>query len=102
MRLGSAPFDEDGVATRANVFVEEGILRSYSLGVYSARKLGMKTTGNAGGMHNLTIKPGDKDLTALIKNNGQRIVDYGINGARREFRDRRLFARCWWFLGGKW
>ena len=39
-----------------NMFVEDGILRSYSLGVYSARKLGMKTTGNAGGMHNLTIK----------------------------------------------
>jgi len=65
--LGSAPFDEDGVDTRANVFVDDGILRSYSLGVYSARKLGMKTTGNSGGVHNLTVKTGAKDLNALLK-----------------------------------
>lgn len=65
--LGSAPFDEDGVATRANIFVDDGVLRSYSLGVYSARKLGMKTTGNAGGVHNLTVKTGEKDLRALLK-----------------------------------
>ncbi len=65
--LGSAPFDEDGVATRPNVFIEEGMLRHYSLGVYSARKLGMKTTGNAGGVHNLTIKTGQKDLKGLLK-----------------------------------
>lgn len=65
--LGSAPFDNDGVLTRDNVFVENGILRQYCMGVYSARKLGMKTTGNSGGVHNLTIKPGNKDLAALIK-----------------------------------
>lgn len=68
--LGSAPFDNDGVLTRANVFVEDGVLTNYSLGVYSARKLGMKTTGNAGGMHNLTIKPGNKNLTELLKSMG--------------------------------
>jgi PmbA protein len=65
--LGSAPFDNDGVATRANVFVEDGILCSYSLGIYSARKLGMRTTGNGGGVHNLTIKPGNKGLSELLK-----------------------------------
>ncbi|MBV9575370.1 MAG: metalloprotease PmbA [Gammaproteobacteria bacterium] len=65
--LGSAPFDDDGVLTRANVFIEDGILRQYSLGCYSARKLGMQTTGNAGGVHNLTVKTGEKDLLALIK-----------------------------------
>ncbi len=65
--LGSSPFDNDGVLTRPNVFIEDGILRNYALSVYSARKLGMKTTGNAGGMHNLTIKPGTQDLAALIK-----------------------------------
>jgi len=65
--LGSAPFDDDGVATRPNMFIEEGILRQYSLGVYSARKLGMKTTGNAGGVHNLTMKSGNKDLMGLLK-----------------------------------
>ncbi|OGT43366.1 MAG: metalloprotease PmbA [Gammaproteobacteria bacterium RIFCSPHIGHO2_12_FULL_37_34] len=65
--LGSAPFDDDGVATRPNVFIENGVLQQYSLGVYSARKLGMKTTGNAGGMHNFIIRPGTKDLAALLK-----------------------------------
>jgi len=63
----SHSFDDDGVATRPNVFVENGVLKNYSLGVYSARKLGMKTTGNAGGMHNLIIQPGNKDLHALLK-----------------------------------
>lgn len=72
--LGSAPFDADGVATRENVFVDDGILQSYVLGVYSARKLGMKTTGNAGGIHNLTIRPGDKDLSALMKTMGKGLL----------------------------
>jgi PmbA protein len=65
--LGSAAFDENGVATRPNVFIENGILRNYCLGIYSARKLGMQTTGNAGGVHNLFINTGNKDLTALLK-----------------------------------
>ncbi|RDI48777.1 metalloprotease PmbA [Aquicella lusitana] len=68
--LGSAPFDDDGVITRPNVFIENGILRTYALGTYAARKLGMKTTGNAGGVHNLTIQPGGLDLPALLKKMG--------------------------------
>lgn len=72
--LGSAPFDEDGVATRNNIFVEDGILRNYALSVYSARKLGMKTTGNCGGIHNLTIKPGNKNLAELIKTMGKGLL----------------------------
>lgn len=65
--LGSSPFDDDGVVTRPNVFVEEGVLQSYVLGTYSARKLGMQTTGNAGGVHNLFVTTGKKDLSALLK-----------------------------------
>lgn len=65
--LGSAPFDDDGVATRENIFIEDGILRQYSLGTYTARKLNMKSTGNAGGTHNLMVKTGNKDLQALLK-----------------------------------
>jgi PmbA protein len=72
--LGTVAFDDDGVLTRPNVFIENGILQSYALGVYSARKLDMKTTGNAGGMHNLTIKHGDKDLPALIKSMGNGLL----------------------------
>jgi PmbA protein len=78
--LGSAPFDNDGVATRENVFVDSGVLRSYSLGVYSARKLNMKTTGNAGGMHNLVVRPGKKDLLALIKSMGTGLLVTEIMG----------------------
>ncbi len=64
---GSSPFDDDGVLTRDNVFVDGGILQSYSMGVYSARQLGMQTTGNSGGIHNLTITPGQLDLKGLLK-----------------------------------
>lgn len=65
--LGGAPFDDDGVTTKPNVFIREGILELHALGVYSARKLGMHTTGNAGGVHNLFINTGDKNLSALLK-----------------------------------
>jgi PmbA protein len=82
--LGSSPFDADGVATRENVFVDEGILRNYVLSVYSARKLGMQTTANAGGVHNLIVRPGQKDLAALLKtmNKGllvTEIMGQGVN-----------------------
>ncbi len=58
--LGSAPFDQEGVATHERDFVKEGVLQGYVLDSYSACKLGMQTTGNAGGVHNLTIAPGGK------------------------------------------
>lgn len=51
--LGSAPFDGEGVATQRRKVVERGVVRGYFLSTYSARKLGMRTTGNAGGSHNL-------------------------------------------------
>jgi PmbA protein len=65
--LGSSPFDDDGVTTRENVFVQDGILNSYSLSTYSARKLNLQTTGNAGGVHNLYINTSENDLPALLK-----------------------------------
>ena len=65
--LGSAPFDGEGVATRARDLISEGVLQGYVLDSYSARKLGMETTGNAGGVHNLTIDPGPLDFTGLLK-----------------------------------
>jgi PmbA protein len=82
--LGSAPFDDNGVATRPNVFVDHGVVKNYVLGVYSARQLGMKTTGNAGGVHNLIINTGDKDLAALLKKMGTgllvtELMGQGIN-----------------------
>ena len=65
--LGSTPFDQEGVATRARDIVADGVLQGYVLSSYSARKLGMQTTGNAGGVHNLTIDPGAIDLADLLR-----------------------------------
>jgi PmbA protein len=58
---GSGAFDAEGVATRDSVLVENGVLARYVLGSYSARKLGLTTTGNAGGIHNLVVEPGHAD-----------------------------------------
>jgi PmbA protein len=71
---GSAPFDEEGVKTRARKVVDAGIVRGYFLSTYSARKLGMRTTGNAGGSHNLVMTSrqtaaGD-DLDAMLRKLG--------------------------------
>ncbi|WP_445005613.1 metalloprotease PmbA [Halomonas mongoliensis] len=54
--MASSPFDGDGVQTRDNVFIDRGRLASYMLSAYSARRLGMQTTGNAGGARNLRIE----------------------------------------------
>ncbi len=82
--LGSAPYDGEGVATHAHDIVKDGILESYVLSTYSARKLGMKTTGNAGGVHNLIIEPGVLDLPALLKKMGtglfvNELMGQGVN-----------------------
>jgi len=55
--MGSAPFDEEGVATRDRELVADGVLTGYILSSYSARRLGLSTTGNAGGVHNLVVAP---------------------------------------------
>lgn len=68
---GSAPFDDEGVVTRARDVVSGGVVQGYFLSSYSARKLGMRTTGHAGGSQNLTLTsrrtlPGD-DLDAMLR-----------------------------------
>ncbi len=65
--LGSSPFDNEGVATHSRTLVKDGVLQGYVLSSYSARKLGMQTTGNAGGNHNLIISHGDLDFNAMLK-----------------------------------
>jgi PmbA protein len=64
--LASAPFDAEGVATRPRRLVEGGVLQGYVLSSYSARRLGLTTTGNAGGVHNLIVKPTAGPLAELI------------------------------------
>jgi PmbA protein len=72
--LASSAFDDEGVATRSRDMVSGGVLQGYFLGSYSARKLGMKTTGNAGGSHNLILESTAGDLNALMKTMGQGLL----------------------------
>ena len=65
--LGSAAYDGEGVATTARDIVSAGVLSSYVLSTYSARKLGLHSTGNAGGVRNLTIDSGALDFQAMLK-----------------------------------
>ena len=82
--LGSASFDSDGVATKDRDVVRDGILQGYFLSTYTARKLGMQTTANAGGSHNLIIEPGELDFAGLLRkmNRGLLVTEllgHGIN-----------------------
>lgn len=72
--LASAGYDSDGLATYAKPFVEGGQLVSYVLGTYSGRKLGMPSTANAGGVHNLFVSHGDEDQAALIRRMGRGLL----------------------------
>lgn len=65
--LASAPFDDEGVATNPRAVVERGVLKGYFLGTYSGRKLGMPSTGSAGGAHNLVLVPDGPDLRGMLK-----------------------------------
>ena len=83
-QLGSAPFDNDGMATRRKYLVRDGVLESYVLSAYSARKLGLAPTGNAGGVHNLVVQSSAQDLDALIRqmDTGLLVTDligFGVN-----------------------
>ena len=100
---GSAPFDNEGVATRPRDVVKNGIVQGYFLGSYSARKLGMTTTGNAGGNHNLVVVPGDDDLAALLRrmHRGLLVTEqlgHGVNPVTGDF---SRGAAGFWIEGGE-
>lgn len=65
--LGSASFDGEGVPTRNNIFVEQGCVQQYVLGSYSARRMGLKTSANSDGVHNLTVEANAGSLENLMK-----------------------------------
>jgi PmbA protein len=82
--MGSAAFDNEGVATQTRDIIKQGILQGYVLDSYSGRKLGMQTTGNAGGVHNLTIDTGTKDLDELCSHMNEgllvtELIGFGVN-----------------------
>lgn len=76
--LASSPFDHEGVVTQARDIVQNGVLETYLLTSYAARKLGMQTTGHAGGIHNWRVQPKashlDADLSALCKRMGRGLL----------------------------
>jgi PmbA protein len=88
--LASSPFDSEGVATRDREIIKDGVLTGYVLSTYSARKLGLRTTGNAGGIHNLIVSSGQDDFQALLKkmNRGLMVTELmgqGINGVTGDY-----------------
>jgi PmbA protein len=64
--MGSAPFDAEGVATEARNLVERGVVQGYVLSSYSARRLGLETTGNAGGVHNLIVEANAESFDTMV------------------------------------
>jgi len=77
---GSASFDAEGVKTRKSALVENGVLQRYVLGSYSARKLGLASTANAGGIHNLIVKTGNDDFEGMLKKLGTGLLVTEVMG----------------------
>ncbi len=104
---GSATFDDEGVATRARSVVDAGVVQGYFLSSYSARKLGMKTTGHAGGSHNLTLtsrltRPGDNLDAMLAKlHRGLFVIELMGQGVNYVTGDYSRGAAGFWVEGGK-
>ncbi|MBV8782607.1 MAG: metalloprotease PmbA [Gammaproteobacteria bacterium] len=89
--LGSSPFDAEGAATHDRELVRAGVLDGYVLGSYSARRLGLKSTGNAGGIHNLIVSaPAALDSEAFLKRLGTgllvtELMGQGVNGVTGDY-----------------
>ena len=101
--LASSMFDNDGVATRERDVVVDGVLQGYFLSTYTARKLGMQTTGNAGGCHNLIVQPGDEDFFGLIKrmDRGLLVTELLGQGVNYVTGDYSRGAAGYWVEGGE-
>lgn len=102
--LASAAFDDEGAATRDRELVENGILQGYVLGSYSARRLGLQTTGNAGGIHNLIVEAAGESpgYEALLQRMGSgllvtELMGQGVNGVTGDY---SRGASGFWIEGG--
>jgi PmbA protein len=101
--MASSAFDEEGVATRERPIVRSGTVEGYFLGSYSARKLGMQTTGNAGGHHNLVVAPGKLDFRGLLREMGRgllvtELLGHGVNPVTGDY---SRGAAGYWVEGGE-
>jgi PmbA protein len=100
---GSTVFDDEGVATAPRDLVAGGILQGYVLDSYAARKLGMRTTGNAGGVHNLTAESGALDFQGLLAEMGTgllvtELIGFGVNTVTGDY---SRGAAGFWVEGGE-
>jgi PmbA protein len=101
--MASSPFDDDGVATKNREVVKNGHVEGYFLSTYSARKLGMQTTGNAGGSHNLLVKSGKHNLDGLLREMGKgllvtELLGQGVNYVTGDY---SRGAAGYWVENGK-
>ncbi len=101
--FGSGNYDSDGVATRKRDIVVDGVLKNYFLSSYSARRLGLQTTGNAGGIHNVLIKPMDLSLQDMMKQLGSgllltEVMGQGVNTVTGNY---SRGASGFWFENGE-
>lgn len=101
--LASAGFDADGVATTERDLISQGVLRSYLLSAYTARRLGMTTTGNAGGVFNTEVAPGEQDFDALVADMGRGLVVTELmgQGVNLVTGDYSRGAAGWWVENGQ-
>jgi PmbA protein len=101
--MASGYFDAEGVATERRNVVEGGVLRGWFLSTYSARKLGLQTTGNAGGNHNLVVKSGERDLAGLaaLMGRGLLVTEMMGQGVNPVTGDYSRGAAGFWVEGGE-
>ncbi|QJR14709.1 metalloprotease PmbA [Usitatibacter palustris] len=101
--MASAYFDGEGVSTVKRNVVEDGVLKGWFLSTYSSRKLGLPTTGNAGGNHNLVLAPGEHDQAGLLKLMGRgllvtELLGQGVNPVTGDY---SRGAAGFWVEGGE-
>jgi PmbA protein len=101
--MASSAFDEEGVATRERPIVRNGVVDGYFLGSYAARKLGMKSTGSAGGHHNLIVKSDGPDFEGMLRkmNRGLLVTELLGQGVNLVTGDYSRGAAGYWVEGGE-
>jgi PmbA protein len=101
--MASGAFDEEGVATRERAIVRDGVVEGYFLGTYAARKLGMKSTGSAGGHHNLVVESKGPDFAGMLKTmrRGLLVTELLGQGINLVTGDYSRGAAGYWVEGGE-
>ncbi len=101
--LASTPYDAEGVSVHRRKLIDQGVLQGYLLGTYSAKRLGMKTTGNSGGAHNIFVKSTGESLEELLKkmDSGLLVTELFGQGVNLMNGDYSRGASGFWIEGGQ-